>query len=66
MAWRGEATDGSEVVEACIATNPDVVLMDIKMRNVSGVQATKRVLDWNPRCRVLVLTTFTTEWRAAL
>lgn len=60
----GEATDGSEVIEACIAMNPDVVLMDIKMRNVSGVEATKRVLEWNPRCRVLALTTFTTEWRA--
>jgi DNA-binding NarL/FixJ family response regulator len=60
----GEATDGSEVVEACRATVPDVVLMDIKMREVSGVEATRRVLEWNPRCRVVALTTFTTEWRA--
>lgn len=60
----GEATDGSEVVDACTAANPDVVLMDIKMREVSGVEATKRVLDWNPHCRVVALTTFTTEWRA--
>lgn len=60
----GEATDGSEVVEACRASNPDVVLMDIRMREVSGVEATRRVLDWNPRCRVVALTTFTTEWRA--
>ncbi|MDR6867422.1 DNA-binding NarL/FixJ family response regulator [Microbacterium resistens] len=60
----GEATDGSEVVETCKSTNPDVVLMDIKMREVSGVEATRRLHEWNPRCRVLVLTTFTTEWRA--
>lgn len=60
----GEATDGSEVAQSCEMTNPDVVLMDIRMREVSGVEATRRVLEWNPRCRVLALTTFTTEWRA--
>ncbi|MGY1553142.1 response regulator [Microbacterium sp. A588] len=60
----GEAADGSEVVEACRASKPDVVLMDIKMRDVGGVEATRRVLEWDPRCRVVALTTFTTEWRA--
>ncbi|MFC6357135.1 response regulator [Luethyella okanaganae] len=60
----GEATDGSEVVEACKASNPDVVLIDIKMPEVCGVEATRRILEWNPRCRVVALTTFTTEWRA--
>jgi DNA-binding NarL/FixJ family response regulator len=60
----GEAADGSEVVNVCEAVNPEVVLMDIKMPEVGGVEATKRVLEWNARCRVLALTTFTTEWRA--
>lgn len=60
----GEAADGSEVVEACRQSQPNVVLMDIKMPEVSGVEATRRVLEWNPRCRVVALTTFTTEWRA--
>lgn len=64
VALVGEATDGSEVVEVCKAVDPDVVLMDIKMREVSGVEATRRILEWNPRCRVVALTTFTTEWRA--
>ncbi|RWZ52024.1 response regulator transcription factor [Labedella phragmitis] len=60
----GEATDGSEVVDACRTVKPDVVVMDIKMHEISGIEATRRVLQWNPRCRVLALTTFTTEWRA--
>ncbi len=60
----GEAPDGSVAVEACRRTDPDVVLMDIKMPEINGVEATRRVLEWNPRCRVVVLTTLTTEWRA--
>lgn len=60
----GEAADGGEAVEQCKAAMPDVVLMDIKMQAVGGVEATQRILEWNPRCRVVALTTFTTEWRA--
>lgn len=60
----GEATDGSQAVEACRAAEPDVVLMDIKMPETNGVEATKLVLKWKPHCRVVALTTFTTEWRA--
>lgn len=60
----GEATDGVDAVAACRDLHPDVVLMDIKMPEASGVEATRRILEWNPRCRVVALTTFTTEWRA--
>ncbi|MFJ2542427.1 response regulator [Microbacterium sp. NPDC087589] len=60
----GEATDGSEVLAICRASNPDVVLMDIKMRDIGGVEATRLILESNPHCRVVALTTFTTEWRA--
>lgn len=60
----GEVADGSGVVDACKVAAPDVILIDIKMPEINGVEATRRVLQWNPYCRVLALTTFTTEWRA--
>jgi DNA-binding NarL/FixJ family response regulator len=52
----GQAADGLAALEVCAATNPNVVLMDVRMPRLDGVEATKRLAD-SP-ARVLMLTTF--------
>jgi DNA-binding NarL/FixJ family response regulator len=54
----GEAADGREAVEQAREVHPDVVLMDIRMPEVDGIEATRRVTGLASPPRVLVLTTF--------
>ncbi|QWC15822.1 response regulator transcription factor [Cellulomonas dongxiuzhuiae] len=54
----GEAQDGQAAVEQVAALHPDVVLMDVRMPGVNGIDATARIVETHPDTRVLVLTTF--------
>ena len=54
----GEAENGREAVDAALRTSPDVVLMDVRMPEVDGIEATARILSEHLATRVLILTTF--------
>lgn len=54
----GVAADGGEAVALAEKVKPDVVLMDIRMPNMNGVAATKKIKDALPSCKIIILTTF--------
>jgi DNA-binding NarL/FixJ family response regulator len=54
----GEAVDGQDAVDQAARSKPDVVLMDLKMPKLDGIQAMEEILAANPQIKVLMLTTF--------
>ncbi len=56
--WSGEAGDGAAALTQVRALHPDVVLMDVRMPGMNGIEATERIAAEHPATRVLVLTTF--------
>jgi DNA-binding NarL/FixJ family response regulator len=51
----GEASDGGEAIEVARSTMPEVILMDLRLPTVGGVEATRRIIEETPHVKVLVL-----------
>lgn len=54
----GEAANGQEALEVCRATQPDIVIMDVRMKGMDGIETTSRIKAQCPQVRIIGLSTF--------
>ena len=54
----GEAADGAQAITAARVLRPDLILMDIRMPDVDGVQAARQIIGEEPRAKIILITTF--------
>ena len=57
----GEAVNGKEAVEKAKLIKPDIILMDLGLPDISGIEATKKILEHNGNIRIIILTSHITE-----
>ena len=57
----GEASDGRQAVAEAERLQPDVILMDIVMPHLNGIEATRQITTTQPEARILILTSFSTD-----
>ena len=57
----GEATNGKEAIEKSKLIKPDIVLMDLGLPDITGIEATKQILEYNNNIQVIILTSHITE-----
>jgi DNA-binding NarL/FixJ family response regulator len=62
----GEAADGEEAVAKAAEFRPDVILMDLLMPRMGGIEATREICQRNPKARVLILTSFDDQARVTM
>jgi NarL family two-component system response regulator LiaR len=58
MTLVGEAADGVEAVRESRSLEPDVILLDLVMPRKGGIDAIREIKEWNPKARILVITSF--------
>ena len=57
----GEASNGLEAIEKTLALNPDIVILDLAMDNINGLEATHQIRQVSPTTRVVILSSFSRE-----